>query len=115
METVHYDIKGREIKEGDLLKIWHYKARGGPNVYMYKIVFRVDDFLSPDRNGSHLYAFEVSDMSIPGKSIEKVHKCPLSVLGDCEIVADNYRNPQESFWQRKRNKAAIKDRLNTEH
>lgn len=22
METVHYDIKGREIKEGDLLKIW---------------------------------------------------------------------------------------------
>lgn len=98
----HYDTKGREIKAGDLLKVPHFTAaRRRTRVFMHKLVCRVDDSLTIAKDGQHLYAVDVCDIYRTG-SLDKAHKCPLSVVGECEIIDGGTVQDDDLFWERKR-------------
>lgn len=95
------DIKGREIKAGDLLKVPHFiAARRRTRIYMYKLVCRTDDRLEITKDGQHLYAVDVCDIYRKG-SLSKAHKCPLSVIGECEIIDGGTVWDGDLFWERK--------------
>ena len=96
------DIHGRELKAGDLLKIYHFTARSRRRkVYMYKLVCRVNERLQIDKNGCHLYLVDVVDIHRTG-SLSKAHKCPLSAVGECEIIDGGTVYDGDLFWERKR-------------
>lgn len=101
------DIKGREIKAGDLLKIPHFTAAlRRKKVYMYKLVCRVDDNLAITKDGKYLYAVDACDIFSKG-SLDKAHKCPLSVIDDCEIIDGGTVDGNDLFWERKRIKTVV--------
>jgi hypothetical protein len=97
------DKHGREIKAGDLLKIPHFTAKNGRRIYMHKLVVRVDDNLCIAKNGKHLYAVDVCDIYRNGL-LSKAHKCPLSVVGECEIIDGGTVDDDDLYWERKRQK-----------
>ena len=102
--VMQYDIKGREIKAGDLLKVPHFTAaRRRTRIYMYKLVCRADDRMTITKDGQYLYAVDVCDIYRKG-SLNKAHKCPLSVVGDCEIIDGGTVDDDDLFWERKRAK-----------
>ncbi len=79
MSKVVLDNTGREIKEGDLLRIFHYKdRRTRRNVYLYKLVVRDGgEFVCVDACWWALNArVTVTDELPCGR------RCPLSVLRD---------------------------------
>lgn len=99
---MHYDIKGREIKAGDLVKVPHFRAaRRRQMIYMYKLICRVDKqrLVTPD--GEYLFAVDVTGIYLNG-SLQDAHKCPVSVLGDCEIIDGGTVGNDDLFWERKR-------------
>lgn len=76
MSKVVLDIHGREIKEGDLLRIFHYKDRSTRrNVYLYKLVIQhFDDLVCVD---ACKWALNARLLSVHPKHS---NLCPLSVL-----------------------------------
>jgi len=102
--NIQYDIKGREIKAGDLLKVPHFTAaRRRTRIYMYKLVCRTDDRMTITKDGQYLYAVDVCDIYRKG-SLDKAHKCLLSVVGECEIIDGGTVDDNDLFWERKRAK-----------
>ena len=103
---VYRDCKGREIKPGDLLKVPHFKA-GRQNIFMHKLVARVNDDGFTDPNGKHLYAFDLVDASLKW-SLEDAFKCPLSFIESCEIIDSSHVDKTDKgdiyWWERKRAK-----------
>lgn len=95
------DKTGREIIAGDLLKVPHFTAYNKRKIYMYKLVVRVNEMLQLKLDGEHLYAVDVVDIARKG-SLDRAHKCPLSVVGECEIIDDAGSGSDVSFWERKR-------------
>ena len=95
------DKHGREIKPGDLLKIPHFVAYDRCKVYMYKIVVQVDDDRNISHDGEHLYAMDTSDIARE-YSLDSAFMCPLSVVGECEIIDDSATGDEECWWERKR-------------
>lgn len=94
------DIKGREIKAGDVLKVYHFTAaRRRTKVYLYTLVCRSDDRLHITPDGKYLYAVDVADIYRKG-SLDKAHKCLLSVLGECEIVEGGTVDGNDLHWER---------------
>jgi len=96
-----FDKTGREIKAGDLLKVPHFTAYNKRKIFMYKLVVRVDDMLQVKPHGDYLYAVDVVDIARQ-VSLQRAHKCPLSVVGECEIIDDAGSGSDVSFWERKR-------------
>jgi hypothetical protein len=95
------DKTGREIKRGDLLRVFHFVTYGRRRkVYMHKLVVGVDDNLEISATGQHLYAVDVVDIARK-LSLSAASKCPLSVVGECEIVGDSGNGLEQSFWERK--------------
>jgi hypothetical protein len=68
---------------------------------MHKLVVRVNDMLQLKPDGEHLYAVDVVDIARKG-SLDRAHKCPLAVVGECEIIDDAGSGSDVSFWERKR-------------
>jgi hypothetical protein len=97
------DKHGREIKAGDLLRIPHFTARNRKRIYMHKLVVRVNDDLVVDKGGRHLYAVDVCDI-YRQNSLGRAHKCPLSVVGECEIIDGGTVDDNDLYWERKRQK-----------
>lgn len=99
------DKHGRPIHAGDLLKIYHFTARRRRRVvFMYKLVVRVDCDLKIHPQGEYLYAVDVVDIACKG-SLEKAHKCPLSVIGppeDVEIIDNAMGVDGKLFWEREK-------------
>lgn len=85
---------------GDLLKVPHFTAYNRRKIYMYKLVVRVNDMLQLNPDGEHLYVVDVVDIARSG-SLDRAHKWPLSLVGDCEII-DDAGDGSVSFWERKR-------------
>lgn len=99
------DIKGREIKAGDLVKVLHFvAARRRKRIYMHKLVVRVDEKLNITPDGKLLYAVGVVDIYRKG-SLDKAHKCPLDWLGECEIIDGGTVDGNDLFWERQRVKS----------
>jgi hypothetical protein len=96
-----YDSTGREIKAGDLIKVPHFTAARRRKIYMYKLICRTDDRLTITQDGEYLYAVDVTDIYRKG-SLGKAHKCPLSVVGECEIIDGGTVADDDLFWERKR-------------
>jgi hypothetical protein len=89
------DIKGREIKPGDLIRVPHFRARLRRQlIYMYKLVD-----MRTILNRTRLYAVDVGDIYNQG-SIEAAHKCPLSVIDKCEIIDGGSVDGKDLFWER---------------
>ena len=97
------DINGREIKAGDLLRVYHFTARNRKHVYMHKLVVRVNDDLIVDRGGRHLYAVDVCDI-YRQSSLRWASKCLLLVVGECEIIDGGTVDDGDLYWERKRGK-----------
>ena len=96
------DIHGREIKAGDLLKIYHYTAaRRRRKIYVYRLVCRVNKKKQIDKNGSELYIVAVADIYHSG-SLNKAYKVPLSFVKECEIIDGGTVHDGDLFWERKR-------------
>lgn len=96
------DIKGREIKAGDLLKVYHFTAARRRNkVYMYKLVCGVDDRMTITKDGRHLYAVDVCDI-YRKVSLDKAHKYQLEAVSECEIVGGGSVEGGDLFWERER-------------
>jgi ribosome-associated protein YbcJ (S4-like RNA binding protein) len=96
------DKTGREIKKGDLLKVFHFVSYGRRRkIYMHKLVVSVDDDMEICATGQYLYAVDVVDIARK-LSLSAASKCPLSVVGECEIVGDSGNGIEQSFWERKR-------------
>jgi hypothetical protein len=98
---MQYDSTGREIKAGDLIKVPHFTAARRRKIYMYKLICRTDDRLTITQDGEYLYAVDVTDIYRKG-SLSKAHKCPLSVVGECEIIDGGTVDDDDLFWERKR-------------
>lgn len=100
----YYDIEGRLIQAGDLLKIFHFRAYlRRRKVYMYKLVFAVDDNRKLNKDGKYLYAVDVGDIWKEG--LDKAHKCPLYMLGgNCEIIDEADFGENICFWEREKRK-----------
>lgn len=67
------DRKGRPIKPGDLLKVFHFRAARRRKVYMYRVVIEHD---------GHLRAADIADAAKPGWE----HTCPVEVIENPEII-----------------------------
>ena len=93
------DCHGREIKAGDLIKVPHFIAQRRRKVFMYKLIVRVDDRLRVSESGNELYAVCVVDIA-KQSSLDKAHKCRLSVIGDCEIIDGGTVQHNDLFWTR---------------
>lgn len=76
-----FDVNGRQIIPGDVLKVWHFRmARWGKSIYMYKLVVQggKDAFIG---SGDHLRAVH---LELPLKA---EHSYPLKYsLEGTEIV-----------------------------
>lgn len=55
------DKTGREIKAGDILKVYPYRdgGRGRRYCYMYKLVFEANDKGRLEHGGPHLYGVDI--------------------------------------------------------
>lgn len=74
------DKKKREIKEGDILKCFHFIGARNKKHYMYKI--------AAIKNGK-LVAMDIEELLEKGK--EKAHTCPLEALcSDTEIIQERF-------------------------
>lgn len=93
----------REIMPGDLLKIPHYTAYNKRRIYLYKLVVKVNADSKIDPKGEFVYAVDVTDIARKG-SLDKAHKCPLSVVGECEIIDCGGSQESVLFWERPRAK-----------
>lgn len=103
--TIYYDRTGRDIREGDLLKIFHFKEyRRRRRIYMYKLVCSVNDELKVDNKGEFLYAISVVDIA-KQHSLDIAHKCALSVIDECEII-----DAIDCFWERPVNQRALRSK-----
>ncbi len=111
MKEVAFDINGREIKQGDIVRTFHYMdGRTGCKVYMHKLVFAVNDNLELDAKGKYLYAVSIVDIWRHG-SIREAHKCPLGCDPEgWEIIDghDDKGNDGEivTWYERPKRKAA---------
>ena len=86
MNKTIQDKHGREIKPGDLLKVFHYvDGRTQRHCFLYKLVARVNDDLQLDPAGAHLYLVDVLDIAKQG-SFCKAHKAPITSLQEFETV-----------------------------
>ena len=94
-----YDKTGREIIEGDLLKIFHFAARPHRRfIYMYRLVVRCNRSMQPDKRGPLLMVSTVCPLaSVP---LERAHRVFLSVVGECEIVSAAIGGDMDAFWER---------------
>lgn len=102
--STQYDVNGREIKDGDLLRSHHYTAmRNGRKVYMYKLVFRFNDDLQRDPKGRRQYAVDVADIHRQG-SIDKAHKCRVQDVSNWEVIDDAGPGGGETWWERPKRK-----------
>ncbi len=95
------DKRGIQIKPGDLLKVPHFTSYTKRKVFMYKLVVRVDAAMQIDQNGDYLFAVDVNDIARK-QSLDKAFKCPLHVVGECEIISDAGNGIEDSFWERER-------------
>ncbi len=96
-----FDRTGREIKHGDLLKVFHFVAYNRRKIYMHKLVVRVNDDMEITTTGKYMYAIDVVDIARK-LSLDTASKCPLSVVGECEIIDDAGNGIERSFWERKK-------------
>lgn len=95
------DINGREVRNGDLIKIFHYiDARTKRKCYMYKIVARVNGALKIASDGQHLFAVCVREIGKYG-DISRAHKCRLDVCGEFEII-DGIMVGNETWYEREK-------------
>ena len=92
---------GREIKAGDLIKVPHFTARRRRKIYLYKLICRGDSALNITKDGQYLFAVSVDDI-YRKESLAEAHKCPLSVIGDCEIIDGGTAEDNDLFWERDR-------------
>lgn len=83
-----YDVSGRTIHPGDILKLPHYvDSRTKQQVYMYKLVVQVDDDLQISTTGRYLYGLDPQTIVMAG-SLQKAHKCRLAVVSNqWEIIS----------------------------
>lgn len=101
MKSPITDKNGREIKAGDLLKVFHFiAARRRQRIYMYKLVMEVDNDLKLTKGGEYLYAVDISDAYRFG--FDRAHKCCLSVIIECEIINGSKEGVGDLFWERPR-------------
>jgi hypothetical protein len=78
------DINGREIRLGDVLKLFHFRdRRSRRNVYMYRVVVRCNDKREIDPGGRWLFGVEICD--IPTKGLDGAFKHNLQGM-EVEII-----------------------------
>jgi hypothetical protein len=98
------DIHGREVKPGDLIRVYHYTNRRRRKCYMHKLVVLVDDKLNICKTGTHLYGVDVADIWKTG-ILNAAHKYPMEGNGPFEII-DGLSFLQsgnlECWWERKK-------------
>jgi hypothetical protein len=100
MEVIH-DKNGRQIMPGDLLKVPHFRAYNRRNVYMYKLVVRVDGMSKVCDDGEYLYGVNIGELR--SKPLNDAHKYRLSwALEGVEIIDDDSSNPEQTWWERRR-------------
>jgi hypothetical protein len=69
---------------------------------MHKLVVRVDADLRIAKDGKYLYLVDVVDIARK-LSLDKASKCPLAVIGNCEIIDSSECESGDVFWwERKR-------------
>lgn len=81
-----HDIRGREVKAGDLIRIPHYvDRRTKRKCYMYKLVVGITSDRIISEHGDLVACVDVTDIW-EKKSLDKAHQCPLSVCEEFEII-----------------------------
>lgn len=102
---IYRDCTGREIKPGDILKVFHFKDyRTRRKIHMYKLVCRADNGLNICPNGEYLYAVDIQDI-FTCNSLLSAHKFYLGAIedfSDIEIVAGGSVKDNDLFWERPR-------------
>lgn len=96
----------REIKPGDIIKVFHFTAARRRKIYMYKLVVEFDARgYRPDGTDewqTYLYAVDVESIYSRGGSLTAAHRCLLEQIGECEIVAGGTVRGNDLWWERKR-------------
>lgn len=104
MSDLLCDIHGREVKPGDLIRVYHFTARNRRKCYMHKLVVLVDDELNIRKTGTHLYGVDVADIWKTG-SLDSAHKYRLEGNGEFEIIdglSFLLSGELETWWERKK-------------
>lgn len=112
MRNGYIDRNGLPAMAGDIIKIWHFRAAvRRRNVFMYKVLVRVDEKRRPDAKGEYLCAFDITEMA--QKPLDKVHCCSLDGIAFEIIDGPSIHNPDKSltcWWGRRKVKATGESR-----
>lgn len=73
-EKEFYDKNRRPVLVGDVLKVFHFIGARKKRYYMYKVAMK---------RGDGLRAVDVTEL---GQGVKDPHSCPMSALGEFEIV-----------------------------
>lgn len=85
-EIKRYDINGRPVRPGDLIRIYHYRDyRTCRHCYMHKLVVLVDDDLEVSPTGEYLYAVDILDVWRKN-SLDDAHKHKMEAGDEFEII-----------------------------
>ncbi len=99
MSKPQTDDHGREIRAGDLLKVFHFTAAPHRRaIFMHKLVFPLRDLRPDAEHGEVLYVVEACEIQ-SHRVLSKLSRCPLSVISSCEII-----DGQDYWWERPREK-----------
>ena len=103
------DLTGRQIEPGDLLKVYHFTTTCRRNIYMYKLVFLVNEDLEIEREGKYLCAVDVADTHRKN-SIDAAHKYMLSDINlSLEIVDGGTTQDDNLWWERPKQRVSQED------
>jgi hypothetical protein len=94
-----HDIHGREIKEGDIIRIPHFTTSRGRKVFMYKLVVSASEEDRVIECGGSLYGVCIGDIARKG-SLDKAHKFRLYPHYECQIIDGGTVAGGDLFWTR---------------
>jgi predicted RNA-binding protein (virulence factor B family) len=92
-----YDKKGREIKEGDVLRVFHYTSHRRKRMYMYKFVIIKDGELYA-LHLNMLYKTESSGYFVKAAAKNLKYTDAEIVNEDCSYVQSKDKRPSRYPW-----------------
>ena len=98
----YYDKHGREIKAGDVLKVYHFTAALRRQIFMYKLVMAGDAQRQLTPDGEYLYGIDCREVA-EGVSPHDAHK--YLIREDqlhSEIIDGGTVHGNDLWWERPR-------------